>query len=90
MAEVTSVSVDWNTDAAYWQTDCDIVLNDEAGRTTTVHVDVIARYPLVPDATTVLNEGCGSAVIDGQPGVGWLEVAWPTDYLAYIAANKAA
>lgn len=88
MAEVTAVEVDWQGDENYRQQKYSAIVTDEAGRRTTVSVDVYAHYPLIPDAGIVLNESAGRAVIDGKPGLGWLEMAWPKDYLDHIIANS--
>jgi hypothetical protein len=53
-----------------------------------VHVDAFGHYPLVPDPAIVLNEAAGKAVIDGKAGVGWMEMAWPKEYLNHIIANS--
>lgn len=86
MAEVTDVAIDWEHDNEFRQIQYDFTLQDEAGRTTSVSVDVFAHYPLIPDPALILNEGAGRALIDGMPGLGWMEVAWPADYLAHIKA----
>ena len=44
---------------------------------------------LVPSPDLVLNECSGPATFDGKPGVGWMEHAWPTDYLAHIRSVPA-
>jgi hypothetical protein len=88
LAEVTAVTVDWQRDANYLHKQFDAVVQDEAGRTTKVSAQVFAHYALIPDATTVLNEGAARATIDGQPGVGWMEMCWPKAYLEHIVANS--
>lgn len=89
MAEVTGVDIDWRHGPDYLHTGYDCVVHDEAGRRTDISVEVFAHYALIPDPSLVLNEGAGRAVIDGKPGVGWLEVAWPTGYLDHIRKNCA-
>ena len=88
MAEVTDVSVDWQGDAEYWHTAWDATVKDEAGRTTQIHMDVHSHYRLVPDPAIALNEAAARGTIDGKLGVGWMEMAWPSDYLAHIVANS--
>lgn len=87
LAEVTDLAIDWQGDADFRHTHYQARLRDEAGRTTLLEAEVFAHYPLVPDPALVLVEGAGRARIDGQQGVGWMEVAWPTDYLAHIKAQ---
>ena len=82
LAEVTDVTVDWQGDANFRHTQY------EAGRKTTISVDVYAHYPLIPDPAIVLNETAGRATIDGKPGLGWMEMAWPKAYLDHIIANS--
>ena len=84
MAEITNLDFTWQHDEAFRQTVLDASLTDEAGRTTTVHVDFFGHYPLVPHPDLVLMEGAGRATIDGREGAGWMEVAWPTAYLDHI------
>lgn len=60
-------------------------LTDAAGRTTTVDAEVYARFRLYPDPACCLNESAGSAMIDGRPGVAWLEVCFPEAYRRHIA-----
>jgi hypothetical protein len=87
LAEVTDLAIDWQPDAEFKHHAYQARLLDEAGRTTHVEVEVFAHYPLVPDPALVLLEGPGRARIDGKPGLGWMEMGWPTDYLAHIRAH---
>jgi hypothetical protein len=61
-------------------------VTDALGRTTTLSAQVFARFDLPPDPACVLVEHAGSAQIDGQPGVSWLELMWPTDYRQHITS----
>ena len=89
MAEVSDLTVAWEHDTDFRQTQFDATLQDEAGRVTSVSVNFFAHYPLIPDPALVLNEGAGRALIDGKQGLGRLEVAWPIDYLAHIKSTGA-
>jgi len=62
-------------------------LVDAAGRATRIETEVFGTYCLVPHPELSLNESGGVAKIDGKAGVGWMECAWPTSYLAHIRAN---
>jgi hypothetical protein len=84
MAEITGIDFTWQHDEAFNQKVLDATLTDEAGRSTTVHVDFFGTFPLVPHPELVLMEGGGSATIDGRKGAGWMEVAWPKAYLDHI------
>jgi hypothetical protein len=33
-------------------------------------------------------EGAARVTIDGQQGVGWMEMGWETDYLRHIIAQR--
>jgi hypothetical protein len=88
LAEVADVRINWQVGADYWHKQFDAVITDEIARTTTVAVSVSGHYTLIPDPAIVLREGAGRATIDGKPGVGWMEVAWPQEYLEHILANS--
>lgn len=87
LAEVTEVKNDIVLDDVLWHQTLTATILDEAGRTTTVTADFASHYTLIPSDTLHLREGAGRATYDGKPGVGWLEMAWPPAYLAYVAAN---
>ncbi|MET0547379.1 MAG: hypothetical protein ABWZ40_13840, partial [Caulobacterales bacterium] len=57
---------------------------DGAGRETTIDARVFARELLTPDPSISLRESAATAIIDGKPGVGWLECGWSTPYLEHI------
>lgn len=87
MSRVETVDVDVVYDDQYWQKSYTADIVDAAGRRTSVNTEVFGTYTLVPHPKTSLNESGGIATIDGKPGVGWMECAWPTEYLAHIRAN---
>ena len=89
MAEVTDLSYDLTFGDQFKQKRLTATLTDEAGRTTTVEADFYAHAPLIPSPDITLTEAAARAVIDGKPGVGWLEVAMQTEYLEHIRANPA-
>ena len=84
MAGVTIIDFTWEHDELFRQTVPDATLTNEAGRSTTVHVDFFGTFPLVPNPELVQMEGGGSATIDGREDAGWMEVAWPKAYLDHI------
>lgn len=88
LAEATDVSVEWMGDDRYLLRQFTAIVNDEAGRRTTVTASAFAYYPLIPDPAIVLNEAASIATIDGKQGVGWLEMAWPKAYLEHIIAHS--
>lgn len=61
-------------------------ITDDDSRVTTMSVKIVSRFQLYPDPACCLNENAGSAVIDGQPGVGWVEMFWPEGYRNHIGA----
>ena len=87
MSRVETVKVDVSYDDQYWQTAYTADVVDAAGRSTHIETDVFGTYTLVPDPALSLNESGGRTKIDGKPGVGWMECAWPTSYLEHIRAN---
>lgn len=87
MSRVETVKVDVSYDDQYWQTAYTADVIDAAGRSTHIETDVFGTYTLVPDPALSLNESGGRTKIDGKPGVGWMECAWPTSYLEHIRAN---
>lgn len=89
MAEVTGLDFDIAFDSRFHQERLSATLRDEAGRSTTLTADFYAHGVLIPAPELTLNEAAARITIDGKPGVGWLEHAWPTDYLAHIRANPA-
>jgi hypothetical protein len=87
MAEVTSVEVDFENDAAYRQTHITASVHDAAGRTTRVTGDYFAHFPLVPVPSCTLVEGAMRCEIEGQAGTGWTEFMWPTAYLEHLRTH---
>lgn len=87
MSRVETIDVDVDYDDQYRQTGYRAELVDAAGRTTRIEAEVFDTYLLAPDPSISLIESGARAVIDGKAGVGWMECAWPTDYLAHIRAN---
>ena len=89
MAEVTGLDFDIRYDSQFRQEHMTATITDEAGRTTDLVADFYAQGVLVPAPELTLNEAAARITVDGKPGVGWLEHAWPTDYLAHLRANPA-
>lgn len=89
MAEVTGLDFDIAFDDRFRQRRLTATLTDDAGRSTSLEADFYAHGVLVPSADLTLNEAAATILVDGRPGVGWLEHAWPTAYLEHIRANPA-
>ena len=87
MALVDTVDVKVEYDNAFWQTGYVARVTDKAGRETIIRTEVFGTSPLVPHPKRVLRESGGSAMIDGKAGVGWMECAWPVDYVEHISEN---
>lgn len=87
MSLVDTVKVDVDYDDQYLQTGYHADIVDQAGRATRISGTVFGTYCLVPDPVISLYESGAAVTIDGKPGVGWMECAWPTDYLNHIRAN---
>lgn len=84
MAEVISVEVDFEHDAAYRQTRIRASVQDTVGRTTHVTGEYFAHFPLLPSASCTLLEGAMRCEIEGRTGTGWTEFMWPTAYLEHL------
>ena len=89
MAEVTALDHEISFDANFLQDHLSATITDEAGRTTKIIADFYAQGVLIPAPDLTLNEAAARITIDGKPGVGWLEHALPTDYLAHIRSIPA-
>lgn len=89
MAEVTGLDFDIAFDDQFRQNRLTAKITDDAGRTTALDAQFYAHGVLIPSPDLTLNEAAARITVDGRPGVGWLEHAWPTDYLAHIRANPA-
>lgn len=87
MSRVDALDVDVDYDARYLQTGYRARIVDAAGRNTALEAKVFDTYCLVPDPAISLYESGAHVTIDGKPGVGWMECAWPTSYLEHIRAN---
>ena len=89
MSEINDLTFDLTYNDQFQQERLTAKISDESGRTTDLTADFYAQGLLVPSADLSLNEAAARITIDGKPGVGWLECAWPTDYLAHVRANPA-
>lgn len=84
MAEIRHIETDVVFNSKLWQEHIDTRLIDELDRETHISADFYAHYALHPADTSVLREGAASAEFDGKPGVGWMEVYWPSSYLDFF------
>lgn len=87
MAQISDLDFSCEQDSNFDQQFMTAIIQDEAGRTTEVKADFYAHYSLVPQPNITLREGAAKAWFDGREGVGWMEVAWPTEYRNHIIAN---
>jgi len=87
MAEVTGVDVRFEHDARLAHTAVVADVRDELGRSTLVEGRTFALYPFVVSPQVTLNEGSMSMTIDGAPGVGHVEMCWPSAYLEHVCAR---
>ncbi|EPZ16232.1 hypothetical protein M622_13470 [Thauera terpenica 58Eu] len=85
LAEVETVDVSFDHDERLAHTAVRALVRDELGRSTEVLGRTFALYPFVVSPMVMLNEGSMAVTIDGQPGVGHVEMCWPIDYLRHIA-----
>lgn len=89
MAEISKLDFDLAFDDQFRQQRMTATITDETGRETDLVAEFYAHGILIPAPELTLNEAAARITVDGKPGVGWLEHAWPTDYLAHIRANPA-
>jgi hypothetical protein len=87
MSRIASADVNVRYDDQYWQTGYTVDILDEVGRSTRIEAEVFGTYCLVPHPAISLHESSSLAKFDGREGIGWMECAWPTEYLAHIRAN---
>lgn len=90
MAEVTGAAVSFDHDQQLRHTAVRADVTDDAGRTTRVEGRTFALYPFVVSPQFTLNEASMAVTIDGKPGVGHVEMGWPSDYLAHVAQRDLA
>ena len=88
MAEISDLKVDWQGDDQFRHTSAQMVLTDELGREVNVTAEFFAHFPYEPDPVITLMEGAARAWIDGQEGVGWMEMGWQTEYLRHIVEQS--
>lgn len=84
IAAVAGVDVTFRADADLFHTSVEALVADELGRRTRVHGPVFAMFEFKVSPLATLNEGSMTLEIEGRPGVGHVEMAWPKDYLAYM------
>ena len=88
LAEVESVEIEFEVDAAYQQKRIGARVVDRQGRSTAVSGDFFAHYTLIPGPHTTLIEGGLECRIDDVPGAGWVEFMWPTPYLEHLRGQQ--
>jgi hypothetical protein len=64
-------------------------LHDHAGRATRVEMETHSSFVFEPHADIILNETGMSLLIDGAPGNGHVEMAWPPAYVARATSDPA-
>jgi hypothetical protein len=84
IAEVTGVHFEFNLDESFYHASIDVVIEDAAGRKTTVRGTTFALFEFKVSPLYTLNEGSLAVEIDGKKGVGHLEMGWPKAYLDYL------
>lgn len=89
IAEVTDVRFGFEHDKELFHTTIEAIVEDAAGRTTTVRGTTFAMYEFKVSPLATLNEGSMAIAIDGQPGVGHVEICWPKPYLDYLRQRAA-
>lgn len=86
-AEVADVDVAFTHDDVYDHRTIDVTVRDAEDRNTRVQGEYFTHHPLIPEESTVLNEGAMRCTIDGAAGGGWTEFMWPMRYLEHLRAR---
>jgi hypothetical protein len=84
MAQVTGLECDYELDPDMVHTSFDAVIEDDAGRTTTVRGTTYANmeFPFPPTTTLVV---CSEEVeIQGQRGTGQFDLLWASQYVEHV------
>ncbi len=84
-----SLDADIAYDDRFMHTVIDATLVDDEGRTTRVQTRQGADLIWPVSDFLTLHEASMSATIDGAPGVGYMEMAWPPAYAAHHCKAKA-
>ena len=84
MAQITALECDYELRPDMVHTSLDAVIQDDAGRTTTLHGRTYAwmEFPFPPTTTLVV---CSDEIeIDGHPGRGQFDLLWASQYVDYV------
>jgi hypothetical protein len=84
MAQITALDVDYDLRPDMVHTTLRAVIEDDAGRTTTMSGNTYANteYSAPPITTLIV---CSDTVeIEGQPGTAQFDILWTNEYLAYV------
>ncbi|HEX4107352.1 MAG TPA: hypothetical protein VHX88_04415 [Solirubrobacteraceae bacterium] len=84
---IVDVASRFETDPQLWHTSISAQVRDEAGREVQVDGTTFARVLLPASPLLHLNECSMAVTIDGQPGVGHVEMAWPPDYITHVVES---
>lgn len=86
MAEVRDVDCSFDHDSNWWQSSVDATIVDAASRTTHFRSETFAGFRAKHGPLTAIETGM-RVVIDDQPGIGHVEIAWPTTYFNHLIDN---
>jgi hypothetical protein len=84
MAVVTDVDFQFEYAGALEVQQFTATITDADHRITRMSMQTVSRFLLYPDPACCLSEQAGTAVIDGKPGVAWIEMMWPENYRQHI------
>jgi hypothetical protein len=84
LAQITAVDCDYDLDANMIHTTFDAVIEDDAGRTTSVGGRTYAHMEYTFPPITTLIVTSAAVEIEGEPGRGQFDLLWTTDYLEYV------
>jgi len=83
MAEITDAQCTFGHDERWWQTSVEATIVDAASRTTHFRSETFAGFRAKHGPLTAIETGM-RVTIDDRPGIGHVEMAWPTTYFKHL------
>jgi hypothetical protein len=83
MAQVETVEYQYLFDDTMHHTAIDVLVSDDAGRTTAIQSKMFAKFQFDVNPMVLLNESATTVKMEGEEGVGWCEFCWNRAYLEF-------
>jgi hypothetical protein len=87
-SQVAEAELTYEAEPDLWHTAIRVQARDEAGREMEMRGRTFARIPFPVHPLLHLNEASMAVQIDGQDGVGHVEMAWPPAYLEHVRGAR--